>query len=172
MNTVLLEMPSLVTPAIGLLFWMIVTFLIILFILKKFAWKPILKMIQEREQGIEKALKSADDAMDTMRELKSSNEKILAEARVEKEAMLKDARDTKDAIINEAKVKAKQEADKLVAQARETINTEKLAAIAELKAQVATLSIDIAEKILKEHLSSDEKQKTLVNNLVKEVTLN
>ena len=80
--------------------------------------------------------------------------------------------ETKDAIINEAKTKAKQEADKLVAQARETITTEKLAAIAELKAQVATLSIDIAEKILKEHLSSDDKQKTLVNNLVKDVTLN
>src|ERR1700756_3354613 len=152
---------GLVTPAFGLIFWMLVTFAIIFFILKKFAWKPILKMIQEREHGIEKALKSADDALETMRELKSSNEKILAEARAEK-----------DAIINEAKTKAKQEADKLVAQARETINTEKLAAIAELKAQVATLSIDIAEKILKEHLSSDDKQKTLVNNLVKEVTLN
>lgn len=172
MKTVLLEMPSLVTPAIGLLFWMVVTFLIILFILKKFAWKPILSMIKEREEGISKALKSADDALETMRELKSSNEKILAEARAEKDAMLKDARETKDAIINEAKVKAKQEADKLVMQARETITTEKLAAIAELKAQVATLSIDIAEKILKDHLSNDEKQKTLVNNLVKEVTLN
>ncbi len=163
---------ELVQPAFGLVFWMVLTFLIILFILKKFAWKPILKMIEEREHGIEKALRSADEAFENMRELKSSNEKILAEARVEREALLKDARETKDAIIAEAKTKAKQEADKLVAQARETINTEKLAAISELKAQVATLSIDIAEKILKEHLSSDEKQKTLVNNLVKEVTLN
>lgn len=163
---------GLVTPAFGLIFWMLITFAIIFFILKKFAWKPILKMIQEREHGIAKALQSADDALETMRELKSSNEKILAEARAEKDAMLKDARETKDAIINEAKTKAKQEADKLVNQARETITTEKLAAIAELKAQVATLSIDIAEKILKEHLSSDDKQKTLVNNLVKDVTLN
>ena len=163
---------ELVQPAIGLIFWMLVTFAIIFFILKKFAWKPILGMIKEREQGIEKALKSADDALETMRELKAGNEKILAEARNEKDNMLKEARETKDAIIAEAKTKAKQEADKLVAQARETINTEKLAAIAELKAQVATLSIDIAEKILKEHLSSDDKQKTLVNNLVKEVTLN
>jgi F-type H+-transporting ATPase subunit b len=163
---------ELVQPAIGLIFWMLVTFAIIFFILKKFAWKPILNMIKEREQGIEKALKSADEAMETMRELKAGNEKILAEARNEKDNILKDARETKDAIIAEAKTKAKQEADKLVAQARETINTEKLAAIAELKAQVATLSIDIAEKILKEHLSTDEKQKTLVNNLVKEVTLN
>ena len=163
---------ELVTPALGLVFWMIVTFTIILFILKKFAWKPILGMIKEREDGIEKALKSAEDALNTMRELKASNEKILAEARAEKDAILKDARDTKDAIVNEGKIKAKQEADKIVAQARETINAEKLAAIAELKAQVATLSIDIAEKILKEHLSTDDKQKTLVNNLVKEVILN
>ena len=163
---------ELVQPAIGLVFWMMVTFLIILFILKKFAWKPILGMIKEREEGIEKALKSADDAMETMRELKSSNEKILAEARAEKDVMLKEARETKDAIINEAKVKAKIEADRMVAQARESINTEKLAAITELKAQVATLSIDIAEKILKEQLSSDEKQKIVTENLVKEVTLN
>lgn len=163
---------ELVQPAFGLVFWMAITFLTILFILKKFAWKPILGMIKDREQGIEKALKSADDALQTMRELKASNEKILAEARNERDGMLKEARDTKEAIINEAKTKAKVEADKLIAQARETINAEKLAAIAELKSQVATLSIDIAEKILKEHLSSDDKQKALVNNLVKEVTLN
>ncbi len=163
---------ELIKPAIGLVFWMIVTFAIIFLILKKYAWKPILGMIKEREEGIEKALKSADDAMQTMRELKSSNEKILAEARAEKDAMLKEARDTKDAIINEAKAKAKVEGDRMVAQAREAIQTEKLAAITELKAQVATLSIDIAEKILKEQLSSEEKQKTLTSNLVKEVTLN
>ncbi len=163
---------ELIKPAIGLVFWMIVTFAIIFLILKKYAWKPILDMIKEREEGIEKALKSADDALETMRELKSSNEKILAEARAEKDIILKDARDTKDAIINEAKAKAKVEADRMVAQAREAIQTEKLAAITELKAQVATLSIDIAEKILKEQLSSEEKQKTLTSNLVKEVTLN
>jgi F-type H+-transporting ATPase subunit b len=163
---------ELIKPAIGLVFWMIVTFAIIFLILKKYAWKPILGMIKEREEGIEKALKSADDALETMRELKSSNEKILAEARAEKDTILKEARDTKDAIINEAKAKAKVEGDRMVAQAREAIQTEKLAAITELKAQVATLSIDIAEKILKEQLSSEEKQKTLTSNLVKEVTLN
>ncbi len=163
---------GLVTPAFGLIFWMLVTFSIIFLILKKFAWKPILKMIQEREHGIEKALKQADEAFENMRELKASNEKILAEARNERDNLLKEARDTKEAIIAEAKTKAKTEADRLVAQARETINAEKAAAIAELKNQVATLSIDIAEKILKEHLSSDDKQKALVNNLVKEVTLN
>jgi F-type H+-transporting ATPase subunit b len=163
---------ELVQPALGLVFWMVVTFLIILFILKKFAWKPILGMIKEREEGIEKALQSAEQAREDMHLLKSSNEKILAEARAEKDALLKEARETKDAIINEAKVKAKTEADKLIAHAREAIQTEKLAAITELKAQVATLSIDIAEKILKEQLSSEDKQKTLTGNLVKEVTLN
>lgn len=163
---------ELIKPAIGLVFWMVVTFAIIFLILKKFAWKPILGMIKEREEGIEKALKSADDALETMRELKSSNEKILAEARAERDVMLKEARDTKEAIINEAKGKAKIEGDRMVAQAREAIQTEKLAAISELKAQVATLSIDIAEKILKEQLSSDEKQKIVTSNLVKEVTLN
>jgi len=163
---------GLVTPAFGLVFWMLVTFAIIFLLLKKFAWKPILNMIREREQGIEKALKQADEAFETMRELKASNEKILAEARNERDNMLKEARETKEAIIAEAKAKAKQEGDRTIAQARETINAEKMAAIAELKTQVATLSIDIAEKILKEHLSSDDKQKALVNNLVKEVTLN
>ena len=163
---------ELVKPAIGLVFWMIVTFSIILFILRKFAWKPILGMIKEREDSIENALKSADNASKEMLELKSANDKVLAEARVERENMLKEARDTKDAIINEAKAKAKAEGDRMVALAREAINTEKLAAMAELKAQVATLSIDIAEKILKEQLSSDEKQKIVTSNLVKEVTLN
>jgi F-type H+-transporting ATPase subunit b len=163
---------ELIKPAIGLVFWMIVTFAIIFLLLKKFAWKPILGMIKDREEGIEKALQSAEQARQDIHLLKSSNEKILAEARAEKESMLKEAREMKDAIVNEAKGKAKVEADRLITQAREAINTEKLAAITELKAQVATLSIDIAEKILKEQLSSEEKQKTLTSNLVKEVTLN
>lgn len=172
MNTVLLESNPLVTPAIGLVFWMFVTFAIIFLLLKKFAWKPILKMIKEREDSIEGALQSAEKAKVEMKELQAGNERILAEAIAERENLLKDARDTKDAIIAEAKTKAKEQADRLVAQAMETINNEKLAAITELKNQVATLSIDIAEKILKEHLSADDKQKTLVNNLMKEVTLN
>lgn len=163
---------ELVKPAIGLIFWMSITFLSILFILRKFAWKPILKMIKDREDSIEGALKAAENAKKEMLELQAGNERILNEARAERDALLKEARDTKEAIINEAKNKAKVEADRLVAQARETINNEKMAALTELKNQVATLSIDIAEKILKESLSNDDKQKTLVNNLMKEVTLN
>jgi F-type H+-transporting ATPase subunit b len=163
---------ELVTPAIGLVFWMCVTFLTIFLILKKFAWKPILNMIKEREDSIESALQSAEKAKIEMQELQSSNEKILAEAMAERDNLLREARETKDAIVNEAKTKAKAEADKLINQALESIKNEKLAAITELKNQVAALSIEVAEKILKEQLSSEEKQKVLVGNLLKEVELN
>lgn len=163
---------QLVTPAIGLVFWMSVTFLSIFFILKKFAWKPILNMIKEREDSIESALQSAEKAKLEMKELQASNERILAEAVAERENLLREARETKDAIVNEAKTKAKAEADKLINQALESIKNEKMAAITELKNQVAALSIEVAEKILKEQLSTEEKQKVLVGNLLKEVELN
>jgi F-type H+-transporting ATPase subunit b len=163
---------ELVKPAIGLLFWMVVSFGIVLFILKKFAWKPILNMIKERETSIESALNAAEKAKLEMTSLKSSNEKLLAEARIERDNILKEAREIKDSIVNEAKTKAKQEADKIVTAARENIQNEKMAAITELKNQVATLSIDIAEKILKTELSSDEKQKSLVKNLLEGIKLN
>jgi F-type H+-transporting ATPase subunit b len=163
---------ELVTPAIGLVFWMCVTFLTIFLILKKFAWKPILNMIKEREDSIESALQSAEKAKIEMQELQASNERILAEAMAERDNLLREARETKDAIVNEAKTKAKAEADKLINQALESIKNEKLAAITELKNQVAALSIEVAEKILKEQLSSEEKQKVLVGNLLKEVELN
>lgn len=161
-----------VTPGIGLIFWMSVTFLIVLFLLKKFAWKPILNMIHEREASIEEALASAEKAKREMKELQANNERILNEARAERDKMLKEARETKDAIISEAKDKAQKEADRLLTIARENIQNEKLAAISDLKNQVATLSVEIAEKILKEHLSSDDKQKALVKNLLQDVNLN
>jgi F-type H+-transporting ATPase subunit b len=163
---------ALVTPGVGLIFWTSIVFLLLLVLLGKFAWKPILSAIKEREQGIEHALKSAEAAKKEMENLKAGNEKILNEARAERDALLKEARDTKEAIISEAKVKAQKDADRILSTAREQIIAEKNAAIADLKAQVATLSIDIAEKILKSELSSDEKQKSLVNNLMKDVNLN
>jgi F-type H+-transporting ATPase subunit b len=163
---------ELVTPAIGLVFWMSVTFLFIFFILKKFAWKPILNMIKEREDSIESALQAAEKAKLEMKELQAGNERILAEAMAERDNLLREARETKDAIVNEAKTKAKAEADKLINQALESIKNEKMAAITELKNQVAALSIEVAEKILKEQLSTEEKQKVLVGNLLKEVELN
>jgi F-type H+-transporting ATPase subunit b len=168
----LLILSSLTTPGIGLIFWTTIVFLMLLFLLGKYAWKPILNAIKTREEGIEKALSSAKDALKEMQDLKSSNEKILAQAREERDVMLKEARDTKDAIIAEAKTKATKESERIVAAARDQINNEKNAAITELKNQVATLSIEIAEKILKSELSGDEKQKSLVNTLVKEINLN
>jgi len=163
---------SLIDPAIGLVFWTTITFILLLLLLGKYAWKPILNAIKTREKGIEDALASAESALNDMRELKSNNEKILNEARAERDAMLKEARDVKESILVEAKTKATAEAERIMKTAREQINNEKNTAIADLKNQVAALSIDIAEKILKSELSSDEKQKTLVSNLMKEVNLN
>lgn len=163
---------SLITPGIGLIFWTTVVFLLLLVLLGKYAWKPILNAIKTREEGIEKALASAESALNDMRELKSNNEKILAEARNERDALIREAREAKDTIINEAKSKAQKDADRIMTAAREQIINEKNAAVAELKNQVATLSIEIAEKILRSELSSDEKQKALVSNLMKDVNLN
>ena len=163
---------SLIEPAVGLIFWTTITFILLLVLLGKFAWKPILAAIKTREKGIEDALASAERALNDMRELKSNNEKSLTEARAARDILMKEARDTKDAIIAEAKAKSQAEADRIMASAREQIMNEKNAAVAELKNQVATLSIEIAEKILRSELSSDEKQKALVNNLMKDVNLN
>ena len=163
---------SLITPGIGLIFWTTVVFLLLLVLLGKYAWKPILNAIKTREEGLEKALASAESALNDMRELQSNNEKILAEARNERDALIKEAREAKDAIINEAKSKAQKDADRIMTAAREQITNEKNAAVTELKNQVATLSIEIAEKILRSELSSDDKQKALVNNLMKDVNLN
>jgi len=163
---------GLLEPAVGLIFWTTITFLLLLVLLGKFAWKPILNAIKTREEGIKNALSSADKALNDMRELKSNNERILAEARNERDALLKEAREVKESIILEAKNKAQAEADRIMRSAREQITNEKNAAVAELKIQVASLSIEIAEKILKSDLANDEKQKALVNNLMKDVNLN
>lgn len=158
--------------SIGTVIWTSIAFLTVLFILGKFAWKPILKAIQEREESIELALRSAENAKKEMEALQSNNEKLLNEARIERDKILKEAREAKEAVINEAKSKASEEAEKIVAQARESIYNEKMAAVTELKNQVAVLSIEIAEKILKEQLSNEDKQKKMIENLVKDVTLN
>ncbi|MEO6883489.1 MAG: F0F1 ATP synthase subunit B [Bacteroidia bacterium] len=163
---------ELVQPAFGLIFWMLLSFLIVVFLLKKFAWKPILTMIKERETFIENALSSAEKAKQEMASLQASNEKILQQARLERDQLLKEAREVKESIIAEAKMKAVKEGDKMIASARENINNEKMAAIAELKNQVAMLSMEIAEKIIKTELSSDEKQKALIKNMLQDVNLN
>ncbi|MGL5890826.1 MAG: F0F1 ATP synthase subunit B [Bacteroidia bacterium] len=163
---------ELVKPELGLFFWMMVTFLIVLFLMTKFAWKPIMKMIKDREVSIEDALKSAEKAKAEIASMQADNERLLNEARRERDTMLKEARDMKDAIVGEAKGKAKVEADKLLASAREAIQNEKMAAITDLKNQVAQLSIDIAERMLKRELSAESKQKELISDLLKDAKLN
>ncbi|PCJ25166.1 MAG: ATP synthase F0 subunit B [Flavobacteriales bacterium] len=162
----------LVTPEIGMLFWTAVVFLLLMFVLTKFAWKPILAAVKEREASIEDALAAAKDAKLAMAALKSDNEDLLNQARVERDEMLKEAREIKDQVISDAKTAASTEAEKIVVAARESIQHEKMAAVTELKNQVALLSIEIAEKILKDELSSADKQKAIIDNLVKDINLN
>ena len=163
---------ELVKPAFGLTFWMVLGFLIVLFHLTKFAWKPILQALHDREKSIDEALNAAKKAKEEISNLKADNEKLLAEARQERDKILKEARITKDNIINEARDKATLEADRLLALAREGIHNEKMAAITDLKNQVALLSVEIAEKVMKQQLSNDDKQKALVADLLKEVKMN
>jgi F-type H+-transporting ATPase subunit b len=163
---------ELVTPGIGLIFWMTLSFGIVFFLLRKFAWGPILGMIKEREDSIEKALKAAENAKEDLKLFQSQNEKLMQEARAERDAMLKEARDMREKMLTEAKEKAGSEAERILASARQEITNEKNAAINQIKDQVATLSVEIAEKILRSELSSDEKQKSLMQNLLAEVKLN
>lgn len=157
--------------SIGLFVWQTVLFLALLFLLRKYAWKPILTAVEEREKGIKSALDAADNAKKEMEALNADNEKILREAKAERDSILKEARELKDGIIAEAKTQASEEADKVMASAREQINNEKMAAITELKNQVASLSVDIAEKILKSELKDDNKQKEMVNSALEEASI-
>lgn len=162
----------LVTPELGLIIWSTIVFCILFFLLAKFAWRPILKAVKDREASIENALNAAEQAKKEMQELSANNEVLLNQARAERDEMLKDARAVKDKMISDAKVTANAEAERIIASAKEAIQHEKLAAITELKNQVATLSIEIAEKIIKQELSTAEKQKSLIDNAVSEINLN
>ena len=163
---------NLVTPDFGLLFWMVLSFAILLFILKKFAWKPVLKMIKEREESIAKQLDSAKAVKEQMEQLTAENEKIMRQARAEREEMLRDAKATKDKIVAEAQDAAKIEADKIIAAARLEIQAEKDAAMAELSEKVGQLSVEIAEKILRRELSNETKQGDFMKKLVADISLN
>lgn len=163
---------GLINPDYGLLFWMTLSFGIVLYILAKFAWKPILKSLKDREDSIEGALKSAELAKLEMENLQSSNEKIILEARAERDNLIKEARDVKETIIKEAKTIAKEEASKLVQSARIEIENEKATAVNEIKTQVTLLSIQIAEKILKKELADSKDQQDYVKVLLNEINLN
>lgn len=163
---------DLVTPQIGLLFWTVLIFLTLVFLLAKFAWKPILKMVEERTKNIEDALNSAENAKKEMAGLKAENEQIMKEARAERDKIVREALEMKDKIIEESKETAKAEADKILAQARKLIDDEKRAAMNELKDQVASLSIEIAEKILTKELSDKKKQAELIDDILQQSSLN
>lgn len=156
----------------GLFFWQVVIFVGLIFLLKKFAWKPILDAVNEREEGIKNALESAENARNEMQNLQADNQRILQEARAERDAMLKDAREIKEKMVADAKSEAQEQGQKMIDQAKAAIESEKNAAMADLKSQVATLSLNIAEKVLKDELSNKESQTKLVESMLGDVKLN
>ena len=163
---------QLINPGFGLIFWMTLAFLIVFFVLKKFAWKPILESLKEREDSIESALQAAEDAKKEMASLKAKNEELLKEAREERDALLAEARKIKEQILGEAREKANKEAGIIIENAREQINAEKQAALIELKNVIATYSIEIAEKVLKAELGDKKKQQAYVDKQLKDIQLN
>jgi F-type H+-transporting ATPase subunit b len=158
--------------SLGTVIWTTIAFLVVVFLLAKFAWKPILNSIREREESISQALEDADKAKELMRELKEDNEKLLQEARMERDEILKSAREAKEKMISEAKDKAKEEGEKMIANAKESIRSEKAGAMNELKTYVAELSLDIAEKIIREKLQNEGKQKEIIESTLKDAKLN
>ncbi|WP_075341500.1 F0F1 ATP synthase subunit B [Tenacibaculum agarivorans] len=156
----------------GLFFMQVIILIVLLVLLGKFAWKPILKSLDEREEGIQSALDQAEAAKKEMQNLQADNDRLLKEARAERDAMMKEAREIKDKIIADAKDEAKEEASKMIENAKATIKQEQQAAIAELKKKVADLSIGIAETVVKKELASQDEQLKLVEGMLEDVTLN
>lgn len=156
----------------GLFFWQAIILLVLILLLVKFAWKPIMESITAREEGIRDAIASAETAKKEMMNLKADNQRLLDEARAERDTMLKEAREIKEKMIADAKSEAEVQGAKMIAQAKATIESEKNAAMAELKTQVSGLSLEIAEKLLKGELSNKESQTVLVEKMLDEVKLN
>lgn len=156
----------------SLVFWTTLIFLVFFLLLRKFAWRPILGAVKQREDSINNALQAAENARKEMQNLQADNERIIQEARAERDAMIKEAREIKEKMIADARVEAQAQGEKMIEQAKATINSEKNAAMAELKAQVSGLSLEIAEKILKQELSNAAAQTTLVEKMLDDVKLN
>ena len=163
---------DLVTPGFGLIFWTSVVFIILLIMLKRMAWTPILNNVDARNKSIKEALEAAKNARDEMSNLKADNDRIIKEARAERDEMLKEARELKANIISEAKNAAKDEADKMIASAKVVIENEKAGAISELKNTVGSLSVDIAEKVLRAELKDVDKQNAFIADMLKDIKLN
>ena len=157
--------------SLGLFFWQSLIFIGLLFMLRKFAWKPILDAVNDRETSIKDALASAEAARDEMKNLQSDNQRILKEARAEKEVLLKEARATRSELINGAKEEAQEEAQKILSQAQDAIQTEKRAAVKELREQVGSIAMEIAEKVLKKELENKDRQLELVDQLLQDTKL-
>jgi len=168
----LLDINPLVLPDIGLVFWSTIAFLILLFVLGKFAWKPIMKAIGEREQGITEAIASAEKVKLEMAQLKNDNDALLATAREERAVILKEAKDIKDKMINDAKNEAKVQAAKIIADAQASIVNQKMAAITDLKNQVGNLVIEVSEKILRRELANKDEQENYIKQLTADVKMN
>jgi F-type H+-transporting ATPase subunit b len=165
-------MDGLLSVSYGTVFWATVAFLVVLFLLKKFAWGPILKSLDERSQGIENALNEAERARQEMSKLQAGNEQLLRQARDERDRILTEAKALKDSIVSDARTKASEETTRMITAARVEIENQKKAAITELKNQVATLSVDIAEKLTREKLNDGERQKALNESLIAEIRSN
>ncbi len=163
---------ELLTPGTGLIIWQLIIFLLLFFLLAKLAWKPILNSLKDREQSIQEALDTAEKARLEMSRLKADNEKLLKLAREEREKILHDAREASNRIKDEAQVDAKKAADRIIEDARIAINSEKVAALKEVKALVANLSLEIAGKILQKNLADDKAQKNLTQEYIKDLKLN
>jgi len=163
---------ELIIPGIGLIFWLSIIFFILLFLLKKFAWKPILSMLKEREESIENALQSADKAREEMSLLSAENESLLKKAHQEREVLLKEARVIRDNIIEDSRITARNEAERILEAAKENIQRERKEAVYALKGQLGDMAVDIAEKLLAEELSKDNRQKEYLKKLIDEVNFN
>ena len=163
---------DLITPDLGLIFWTGLVFLLLMFILTKFIWKPILSAVKTREDNIQGALDMAEKTKAEMKKLQAQNENLLKEARVERDQMIKEAKETSVRMVEEAKSKAKEEADRVVKSAQATIAAEKNAALAELKTQVASIALEIAEKVVREEMTAGDKQKAMASKLAEDISLN
>lgn len=163
---------NLLTPGFGLLIWTLVAFLVVFFLLAKFAWPAIIGGLRERENSIAESLESAKRVKEEMTQLKNDNEALLAKAREERAQLLKEARDTKDRIINEAKEQAKAEAAKIIAESQAAIQAQQMAALTEVKNQVGKLVIEVSEKVLRKELSDKQSQEALIKGMVDSVKLN
>jgi F-type H+-transporting ATPase subunit b len=158
--------------SVGLFFWQSVIFLVLLFLLRKYAWKPILDNVNEREKKISDSLELAEKTKAEMKALQAQNENLLKEARAERDLIIRDAKETASKMVEDSKTIARKEAEKIITTAKQTIESEKNAAVAELKTQMASFSLEIAEKIVRGELASDDKQKALADKLANDINLN